>query len=340
MKKRALSLLLSLALVLALFCGMSVNAYADNTVQVTMKAGETVLSICQRLGIDFYANQAWIMKTNNITNFSALKVGTTLTLPTGKTAADNTVAAGTGTTTATGDTVAFYLVNHTMNSGETVYAVCRGMGIDFNANSERIKALNNITSFNKVSVGQNLQLPSPTAPTGGSYSKVIAHKVASGETVGALCKTYGVDYGKNAALIQNLSGLADLGVIHVGQTVYLPVSSGTATAAAPASTGTAAAGGAVTGVATPAPVNTTVQAGAFKVHTSSNGVFNLQVNGQIVNSAKAGDTVTVVTVPDPGYKVNDIIVYKTSTTERIQVKDSSFTMPASDITIYVTFRVG
>ena len=344
MKRRALSLLLSLALVLSLFCGMSVNAFADNTVKVTMGAGDTVLGICQRLGIDFYANQDWIMKTNNITNFKYLSVGTVLTLPkgnSGTTAASTTTPTTTtaaATTTVAGDTVAFYLIDHVMASGETVYSVCKGLGVDFNANEARIKALNNITAFNRVPVGKTLRLPSASAPVSGSYSKVIAHKVSAGETVGGLCRTYGIDYGKNANIIKNLSGVDNLGVIYVGQTLYLPVSS-TVAANAPTTAGTGAAAGTTT-TTTPAPVNTTLQSGAFNVHTSSNGVFHLMVNGQIVNNAKPGETVTVVTVPDPGYKVNAIIVYKTSTTERIVVTNSTFVMPASDITIYVTFRVG
>ena len=133
-----------------------------------------------------------------------------------------------------------------------------------------------------------------------------------------------------------MSGIDNLGAIKVGQTIYLPVKAGAsatgaaaATAAAPATTVTPAAA---------APAGEVAQTGSFNVHTSSNGVFYLQVNGQLVNSANAGETVNVVAIPDKGYRVNDIIVYKTSSTERISVTNSSFVMPAYDITIYVTFR--
>lgn len=335
MKKRLLSMLLCLCLVSALFCGMTVSASADNTQQYTLQAGDTVLGVCQKLGIDFYANQDWITKNNNIGSYTNLKAGMVLILPIGNKAAAGTAAAAANTAAAPANgTVSYYLVEHTMAAGETVYMVCKQLGVDFNANSEKIKTINGITNYNNLKVGTKLLLPSTSAPTSGSYTSVIAHKVAAGETAGSICKTYGVDYGKNAETIKALSGIENLSVIKAGQTLYLPVA-GKAGTAAPAA-GTAAAGTA--GAAAPATVNTTPKAGSFKVHTSSNGVFTLQVNGQIVNSAKPGETVTVVAVPDQGYKVNQIVVYKTSTTERITVTNSSFTMPANDITIYVTFK--
>ncbi|MBR1456127.1 MAG: LysM peptidoglycan-binding domain-containing protein [Oscillospiraceae bacterium] len=342
MKKRIVSLLLSLCLVFALFCGMSVNAFADGTVEYTLKAGETVFGVCQKLGIDFYANQAWIMQTNNIASFNNLKAGTKLTLPAAGTAATAAAAGGTATM-STGDPVNYYLVEHVMAAGETVYTVCKQLGIDFAANSDKIKAINGISNYNAVKVGATVVLPSTTAPTSGTYTQVVAHKVVAGDTVGALCRTYGVDYASSAETIKALSGITNLGAIRAGQTIYLPVKAGTAaTTTSSSGTGSSAGSGsgASSGGTAAAPVNTTPEAGAFNVHTSSNGVFNLQVNGQIVNSAKAGEKVTVVVVPDQGYKVNDIVIYKTSTSERVTVSNNTFTMPDHDITIYVTFRAG
>ncbi len=357
MKKRVIGMLLCFCMVTALLCGMSGMAYADNTVEYTLKAGDTVIGVCQKLGIDFYANQAWIMQKNNIANFNNMKVGTKLVLPAAS-AKDNTgtAAAGKGASTAAGDAVSYYLIEHVMAAGETVYSVCNQLGVDFAANSDKIKAINGISNYNKVSVGAKVLLPSAKAPTSGTYSQIVAHTVVAGDTVGALCRTYGIDYAANMDAIKALSGIDNLGVIKAGQTIYLPVkASVSATSPATAKTDTskktdtstktdatstkpAAATTTKPAAATTTPVNTKAQAGAFMVHTSSNGVFHLEVNGQIVNSAKAGETVKVVTVPDQGYKVNEIVVYKTSTTDRIEVKKSTFTMPDHDITIYVTFK--
>ncbi len=342
MKKRFVSMLLSLCLVFALFCGMSVIAYADGTQEYTLKAGDTVFSVCQKLGVDFYANQTWIMETNHITSWTNLKSGMKLTLPAagtvGGVAVTNTAAAGTtaaaASTLSTGDTVSYYLVEHVMQSGETVYSVCNQLGINFNANSDRIKEMNGINNYNNVKVGTTVKLPATSVPASGTYTQIVAHKVVAGDTVGALCRSYGIDYASNADTIKALSGLENLGAIKAGQTLYLPVK------ASASATTAAAAAAPVAGVSAAPTVNTTAQAGAMNVHTSSNGLFYLTVNGQVVNSAPAGTTVTVVTVPDQGYKVNDIIIYKTASTERVKVTKSTFVMPAYDITIYVTFRAG
>jgi len=335
MKKHVLSMLLCLCMIFTMLCGMAGVAYADETVKHTLKAGETVIGVCQKLGIDFYANQAWIMQTNNIANFNNLKAGMVLTLPTGKTPAAPAAAPAGGTAPATAGAGTYYLAEHTVAPGETVYAICQALGIDFAANSDRIKEINGIGNYNNVKAGTVLKLPTTTVPS-GTYTTVVAHKVAAGETVMTICMNNGIDFASNQAAIKSLSGVDNLNVIRPGQTIYLPVKNAAA-ATVPAAAGGAAPAAAAT---TPAPVNTKAEAGAFTVHTSSNGVFHLMVNGQIVNSAKAGETVSVVTVPDQGYKVNDIIVYKTASTERVTVKNSSFTMPAYDITIYVTFRAG
>ena len=94
MKKRLISVLLTLCLAAALFSSMSVTAFAADTIKYTLKSGDTVYGVCQSLGIDFYANYTWITKTNNIKNYANLKPGTVITLP----------AAGAKSDSATGTT--------------------------------------------------------------------------------------------------------------------------------------------------------------------------------------------------------------------------------------------
>ena len=71
MKKRLISMLLAVLMVVSLFSGISVSAYADNatysTIKYTMVAGDYVLRICQRLGLNFYVCKEAIMRLNNIT---------------------------------------------------------------------------------------------------------------------------------------------------------------------------------------------------------------------------------------------------------------------------------
>ena len=82
MKKRLISVLLTVCIVTALFSGLSITASADNkTVEHTLERGETVIGVCQKLGIDFYANYKWITETNKIANYGNLKPGMKLILP-------------------------------------------------------------------------------------------------------------------------------------------------------------------------------------------------------------------------------------------------------------------
>ena len=84
MKKRLLSLLLSLCLVAGLFAGMNTTAYADGETQtyvVTKDDGAGVAAICAKLGVNFNANREWIQKTNKLNNAFFITPGMTLTLP-------------------------------------------------------------------------------------------------------------------------------------------------------------------------------------------------------------------------------------------------------------------
>ena len=89
MKKRFISLLLTVLMVLSLFSGLSVNAYAAttaygaNTIEYTMGQGDYVLRICQKLGLNYYTCKDAIMILNNIYDgqWNKLAVGRVLTLP-------------------------------------------------------------------------------------------------------------------------------------------------------------------------------------------------------------------------------------------------------------------
>ncbi|MCR5137547.1 MAG: LysM peptidoglycan-binding domain-containing protein [Oscillospiraceae bacterium] len=48
---------------------------------------------------------------------------------------------------------------YTVQSGDTVYAICRAIGVDFDANQNWITAVNNITNYRDIKVGKRLILP-------------------------------------------------------------------------------------------------------------------------------------------------------------------------------------
>ena len=88
MKKRLISMLLTVLMVMSLVTGMSVSAYADDTtdgvVEYTLSEGDFVLRLCQRQGINYFTCKDAIMKLNGIKSeaeFSRLAVGRVIKLP-------------------------------------------------------------------------------------------------------------------------------------------------------------------------------------------------------------------------------------------------------------------
>ncbi len=338
MKKSFVRVLLSVCVAAMLLGCLGITAFADN-ITYTVRSGDTVFGICQRLGIDFAKNEAWIKQTNNITNYKALRVGQVLTLPGNGT--KTTTAAATGVTNIasftpmgvsavgtvagakTGDIVVSYLINHKLLAGETVAGVCAKLGIDFDSNAATIKALSGITSWNKIPVGKVIVIPSLTVPTGTSFTAIVGHKVVGGETVAGICASYGVDYGKNVEQLKALNSTTNLNVIRVGQYFYLPV-----------------AGVAPTPTPTPTPSPTPAPAPVqsdLKVNSSGHGTFILTVNGVQVQSATSGQTVTIVPKPATGFHVSAVSVVRTDNGEFIPVTNNTFVMPYAPVRITVDF---
>ncbi len=358
MKRTAIRILLSICIVSMLICCMGASAFADDTVKYTVKGGDTVLGICNSLKIDFYANQAWISDVNNITNYNNIKVGKVLVLPTFNTSSDPTRAiaakansgtavatttataattagtAGTTTTTATmaglkaGDTIVSYLISHKMAAGETAGSVCNALGVDFDSNADTIKQLSQIENWYKVPVGKTLIVPSLSAPAGSTYTAIVAHKVVGGETVGSICSSYGIDYGKTQAQLKALNSTDNLNVIRVGQTFYLPVP-GAVTTTTTNNNQTASTG---TKTVTPTPATSSV-----KPNSSAHGTFVLTVDGKEVQTADSGKTVTVAATPDANYKVGAISVKRTDNGAEVSVSNGSFVMPNAPVSVSVTF---
>ena len=336
MKKSFVRVLLSVCVAAMLLGCLGITAFADN-ITYTVRSGDTVFGICQRLGIDFAKNEAWIKQTNNITNYKALRVGQVLTLPGNGT--KTTTAAATGVTNIasftpmgvsavgtvagakTGDIVVSYLINHKLLAGGTVAGVCAKLGIDFDSNAATIKALSGITSWNKIPVGKVIVIPSLTVPTGTSFTAIVGHKVVGGETVAGICASYGVDYGKNVEQLKALNSTTNLNVIRVGQYFYLPVA-GVAPTPTPTPSPTPA----------PAPVQSDL-----KVNSSGHGTFILTVNGVQVQSATSGQTVTIVPKPATGFHVSAVSVVRTDNGEFIPVTNNTFVMPYAPVRITVDF---
>ena len=376
MKKRLISMLLAVLMVASLFGGMSISAYADGeyaTTEYTLKEGDTLLKVCNKLGLNWFSCQTAINKLNNLSEaqYRKLSVGQVIKLPASNEDAVKIMKAGTATTTTTttttttntsigtvttvgtsgnsGINAAYWLIPYTMQKGETVVGVCNTLGISFATYGDQIKSLNGIASWSKVAAGKTLLLPSATAPAAGtSCYAVVAHQIQKGETTYSICNEYGVSYNANTNLMQNLNKGTSLTNIKYGRTLYVPVPT-TITAGSTSGSGTVISGGGSTSSGSSSSGSSSTGSGnssatkTYKLSASSNstGKVTFAVNGVAATSAAAGAKVFVQVTPTANYSgLKSIKLTRADSGAALEVSNGYFTMPASDVNVVAVFGTG
>lgn len=359
MKKRLISFLLTVVMLVSLFSGFTISASADaNVATVSLSSGDTVVGLCQKYGIDYYTYKNLIMTLNGVTDesqFSKLPVGAKVVLPVsnaaaaalsggsssvvggGATGGNNGSGLNTGSVInlPAGDRVAYYLVTYTVQKGETIGTIYANMGLSYKTYQNQIVKLNNLKNINSVQAGQTLVLPttSPGLPN-TTYTTVMAHTMRSGESAyNIVCGSYALDYNSNLRKLQALNNRENLGLFRIGETLYIPVP-GVVDSNTIVNGGTGSSGGSNTN----GSVN---NSGYFNLvsQNAENGSFDLQVGGKSVKTASAGQTVNVVCSPETGYAVDSIKVVKVGdAATAVTVSNSSFVMPSYSVTISVTFK--
>lgn len=365
MKKRIISVLLTVLMVMSLFTGLSVSAYADDenpqVVEYTLKAGDYVLKLCQAQGINYFTCKDAIIKLNGLkseNDFRFLAVGRVIKLPATDVAALSIIASGstgTGSTGSTGasagtasaakgsDSVAYYLIPYTIQRGETVAGICNSLGISFTNYADQIMRLNNISSWNKVAAGKTLLLPSPKAPAVGTTCyQVVAHKVASGETAYNMVASYGVDYGQNTKLLQALNNTSNLAKVKAGSTFYVPVAT-TITATGSGNTGSTGntgsgdnSGNNNSNSGNNNSGNNNSTAKKYSITPNINtayGTMTFYVNNAAVSSAAAGDTVTVDVSTTDGKAISSLVVKHADGSADVKLAGNTFIMPGCNVRV-------
>ncbi|MBR6114961.1 MAG: LysM peptidoglycan-binding domain-containing protein, partial [Oscillospiraceae bacterium] len=167
MKKRLVSLVMALCLTVTLFAGLGTTAYAaEDTVKgylvsYTVKAGDTIFGICEKLGIDFDKNLQMIAKINGLINFNYLVPGKVLWMP---------------SSTASTSSAYYTLLQHTLVAGEAPAALCQSYGIDYNKSLTMLSGLNE--NFYAFMAGTNILLPLYVNPTGTAVTEATAAAAA------------------------------------------------------------------------------------------------------------------------------------------------------------------
>ena len=362
-------MLLTVLMVASLFGGMSVSAYADEeyaTQEYTLKSGDTLLKVCNKLGLNWYSCQTAINKLNNISEaqYRKLSVGQVITLPatnedavkiaktnisSGSTTGGTVITGGTGSTgsstsgTASSVNAAYWLIPYTMQKGETVAGVCNVLGISFATYSEQIKTINNISKWSKVAAGKTLLLPSASAPAAGtSCYAVVAHQIQKGETTYSICNQYGISYNANASLMQTLNKGASLTNIKYGRTLYVPVATvaGSGSSGSTSVSGTVISGGGSSSSGSTSGSGSITKTYKLSTGTVKNGKISFTVNGKTVTSAAAGSTVTIVASPDSMCGLKSVSLKYADGSAVPKVTDSTFTMPECNVVVNAEFAKG
>lgn len=200
-----------------------------------VKSGDTLFEIAKREGVSISDLQAW----NGLKNGASLKAGQTL-----KVAPGSPGAASSGATPA-----AAGKVEHTVKAGDTPAKIASTYGV---ALSDLLQ-WNNLKATSTIQPGQKLSImkdgapgsqkpdttqvakaETPTAPKAVEKAdQAVTHKVAKGETPGAIAEKYRVSLKDLLAA----NGLTSKSTIQVGQSLKIPsgASSKSTTSAAKAS---------------------------------------------------------------------------------------------------------
>ena len=377
MKKRIISALLTVLMVMSLFTGLSVSAYADDenpqVVEYTLKSGDYVLKLCGIQGINYFTCKDAIIKLNGLKSeddFRFLAVGRAIKLPATDAAALAIISSGsagsTGSTGSSGatagtvsaakgsDTVAYYLIPYTIQRGETVAGICNSLGISFSNYADQIKKLNNISSWNKVAAGKTLLLPSPKAPAVGTTCyQVVAHKIGSGETAYNMAASYGVDYGQNTKLLQALNNTSNLAKVKAGSTFYVPVAT-TITATGSGNTGSTGNSGNSGNTGSSGNNNNSGNNNSgnnsgnnstkkYSITPNINtayGTMTFYVNNATVSSAAAGDTVTVDVNTTDGKAISSLVVKHADGSADVKLTGNTFIMPGCNVRVDAEIQSG
>ena len=232
---RAITLIAALVLGLGLLAARPVFGLETYTV----KAGDTLLAIGARLGVDDEALMDWadeVVELNDLDSADALTVGEKLTLPASTRGSSASASATTRTANPLPPASA---VTYTVKSGDSLYEIALRTGIgDSSLTSwiDDVVKLNKLPNPDALVAGASLQLPgtrgatSTTAPTSGGVRNngitgSITYTVKSGDTLLDIAINQGVKEEEQSAYIEDivkLSGLSGPDSIAAGQVLKLP----------------------------------------------------------------------------------------------------------------------
>ena len=220
MKKKLMSIFLSMCIMFSLFCAFSVNAFAaSDYTTYKVKSGDTMTSICRANGIDFSKNKNLIMVLNDMDSESEMdyiKVGDSIKLPTKSAVSSNSKISG--------DQIKYYVIPYVIESGDYISNIYWMWGLNYENYEEDIKALNYTDNLDILWIGSTYLLPTTAANVKtGTYTTVMSHTMKSGEAAYDVFASYGIDYEDNLKTLKRYNYGRDLTKLTKGDELLIPL---------------------------------------------------------------------------------------------------------------------
>ena len=116
----------------------------------------------------------------------------------------------------------YYLVPHTVASGESVISICNDMGSSFSRNKDLIVGANELKTYT-LTKGEQLYIPAGSQGNATRYYKVVVKTVNWGDTVYGYYAGLNADFSSNYKMLTALNSNLNFNNLKVGDKVSVPV---------------------------------------------------------------------------------------------------------------------
>ncbi len=236
--KRIISIALLFCIILT--C-VSVQAFAETDYsayaqQITAKKGDSVVSLCKKLGLDYASDRTAILIINSVSREESLEtiaIGQTIYLPKSDEDALAIVSLHNKNCPANA-------IEYKVKKGDTMFKICKAQHLNYNLYKETIKKLNGWETdddLNSIQARQVIYLPldAPLLPVSTTVEPpiegdrleyyLVQHRMESGETAETVCEALGAPYSYEIdALVKSLNGVMDLDKLTTGEAYLFPSS--------------------------------------------------------------------------------------------------------------------
>ena len=236
--KRIISIALLFCIILT--C-VSVQAFAETDYsayvqQITAKKGDSVVSLCKKLGLDYASDRTAILIINGVSREESLEtvaIGQTIYLPKSDEDALAIVSLHNKNCPANA-------IEYKVKKGDTMFKICKAQHLNYNYYKETIKMLNGWETdddLNSIQARQVIYLPldAPLLPVSTTVEPpiegdrleyyLVQHRMESGETAETVCEALGAPYSYEIdALVKSLNGVMNLDKLTTGEAYLFPSS--------------------------------------------------------------------------------------------------------------------